>query len=355
MKKPKVTVILTSFNHAKYLREAIDSVLSQTFQDFEFIIWDDASTDDSWNIIQSYTDTRISSFRNETGKRGIYGINKTISEIAKGEYIAIHHSDDAWQHDKLQKQIDFLQDHSQYGAVFTNVVAIDEQSSPLLDQDHLYATIFNQPNRSRQSWLYSFFSEGNSLCHPSVLIRKECYSQCGLYRYGFAQLGDFDMWVRLCMKYEIFVLPEKLTKFRVRENEANASGNTLENRSRYFFEYYMILKNYLEIDSFEEFKTIFKLTNKYDNGNNFLKEFVFAMTLLDKGSFVLAKFLGLEIILEQLNDSVSSRLIKEAYDFDYMDFIELSAKYGVANKTVEENELELHQLVSTNKINVEHN
>ncbi len=330
---PKVTVILTSFNHAKYLREAIDSVLHQTFQNYEFIIWDDASSDNSWEIIKSYSDPRIVSFRNDTSQRGIFGINKSISEIAKGEYIAIHHSDDIWQSDKLEKQFDFLQEHSQYGAVFTNALAIGEDSNPLQQSDHHYTTVFNQPNRTRYEWLYHFFTEGNALCHPSVMIRKECYSHCGLYRYGFAQLGDFDMWVRLCMKYEIFVLPEKLIKFRVRDNEKNSSGNTSKNRARISFEFYTILKNYLSIETFEEFAAIFERAKKYQNENVFLKEFVYGMILLDEGILALAKLLGLELILEQLNNPSKARLIKEIYNFDYLDLVQLSAKYGIANIT----------------------
>lgn len=101
----KVSIILTSFNHAKYLREAIESALNQTFSDFELIIWDDASTDDSWEIIQSYSDPRIKSFRNDVRRRGIYGINRAISEVAEGEYIAIHHSDDVWELNKLALRI----------------------------------------------------------------------------------------------------------------------------------------------------------------------------------------------------------------------------------------------------------
>ena len=77
---PKVSIILTSFNHEKYLREAIDSVLNQSFKDFELIIWDDASADGSWEIIKSYTDPRIILFRNEVTRRGGYGINKAISD-----------------------------------------------------------------------------------------------------------------------------------------------------------------------------------------------------------------------------------------------------------------------------------
>ena len=105
---PKVTVILTSFNHAKYIREAIESALNQTYGDFELIIWDDASTDESWDIINSYSDPRIRVFRNERTMRAMFGINKCIAELASGEYIAIHNSDDIWETEKLARQVEFL-------------------------------------------------------------------------------------------------------------------------------------------------------------------------------------------------------------------------------------------------------
>ena len=132
---PRISIILTSFNHAKYLREAIESALNQTFQDFEIIIWDDASVDNSWEIIQSYRDTRIKAFRNDEQRRGVFGINKAISEVAQGEYIAIHHSDDVWELEKLEKQAAFLDSHADIGAVFTNAFAIDEDGFPLTERE----------------------------------------------------------------------------------------------------------------------------------------------------------------------------------------------------------------------------
>lgn len=104
---PKVSVILTSYNHSKYIRKSIESVLKQTYTDFELIIWDDASTDNSWNIISEYTDERIRAIRNESNQYMAYFRN-AVSEVAQGEYIAIHHSDDVWGADKLEKQVAFL-------------------------------------------------------------------------------------------------------------------------------------------------------------------------------------------------------------------------------------------------------
>ncbi len=329
---PKISVILTSFNHEKYIQEAIDSVLNQTFTDFELIIWDDASTDNSWNLINQYSDPRIKAFRNDEQKRGVWGINKAISEVATGEYIAIHHSDDVWVRDKLEKQLAFLEAHSDIGAVFTNALAITEDGSPLVDEKHFYFDIFDQPNRTRFEWLRFFFSNGNALCHPSVLIRKSCYEDCGLYRFGLAQVGDFDMWIRLCLKYEIHVLPEMLVRFRVRESEANASGNRPENRIRGLYEYYKLLRLYKSITNFDDLVKVFPASETYRCNNEGDTSFALAMIALEEKPFCFTPLLGLDILFEAISDPQRAATIKRLYNFDYISFIRLTAQYDVFSR-----------------------
>ncbi|NLJ19748.1 MAG: glycosyltransferase, partial [Bacteroidales bacterium] len=128
-KNIKVSIVLSSYNHEKYIKKAIDSALNQTFSDFELIIWDDASSDTSWQIISSYTDPRIRAFRNEKNLGG-GNAKKAITEIAVGEYIAIHHSDDIWEPDKLEKQVAFLDANPEIGAVFSQAQIIDENGDP---------------------------------------------------------------------------------------------------------------------------------------------------------------------------------------------------------------------------------
>ena len=126
LKRPLVSVILTSYNHAKFLRASIESVLGQTYKDFELIIVDDCSSDESWDIICSYSDDRIRKVRHFYN----YGsgvLKDTINRYARGKYIAVHHSDDVWMLDKLQKQLDFLTRHREYKIVFTNVSVINEE------------------------------------------------------------------------------------------------------------------------------------------------------------------------------------------------------------------------------------
>ena len=119
-------------------------------------------------LFKSYADPRIKIFRNSVNQGPTYAFNKVIFDLALGKYIAIHHSDDVWELNKLQVQVDFLDAHQDIGAVFTNAQPIDERGVPLIDKNHFYYSIFSQPNRSRHEWLRYFFSSGNALCHPSI-------------------------------------------------------------------------------------------------------------------------------------------------------------------------------------------
>jgi glycosyltransferase involved in cell wall biosynthesis len=326
---PKVSVILTSYNHAKYLRESISSVLDQTFSDFELIIGDDASTDESWNIIKSYDDPRIHAFKHEYNEMGGIIQEVLLNKSASGEYIAIHHSDDIWEAQKLEKQVAFLDSHPEIGAVFTNATPIGELGELFVDKTHIYFHVFDQPNRSRYEWLNFFFNHGNALCHPSVLIRKVCYEKCGSYRYGLLQLGDLDMWVRLCMEYEIYVMPERLVRFRIRDNMANASGGLIENHIRHHNDFFHVLDNYRRISSYEELVRIFPSARKYyrPGGSDVL--FILGMIALESERFRSIELFGLDLLFEALNDPSRARKVKELYGFDVGKFMRLSGSHDI--------------------------
>lgn len=325
----RISVILTSFNHGKYIRETIDSILNQTLADFELIILDDCSADNSWGLINQYSDPRIKAFRSVKQGEVAYRMNHAISELALGEYIAIHHSDDVWELDKLEKQAAFLNANPEIGAVFTNALAIGEDSLPIADESHKYSSVFDQPNRTRHEWLRFFFNHGNALCHPSVLIRKSCYEDCGLYRYGMAQLPDFDMWIRLCLKYEIHVLPEKLIKFRVRDNEANASGGRSDTRIRTQYEFYKLLPNYRSLARFDELVKVFPSAEKYNRNEETDIDFVLGMTVLEQQPFPFALLFGQDILFEVLSDPMRAANIKRLYDFSHSDFMVLTGQHDI--------------------------
>jgi glycosyltransferase involved in cell wall biosynthesis len=319
----KVSVILTSFNHGRFIRESIESVLNQTFEDLELIVWDDASSDGSWDIIQSYRDSRVKAFQNERNKGPAFGVNKAISEIALGEYIAITHSDDAWLPEKLERQVAFLESNPNVGAVFTWVQAIDENG--------VYSTTdwFNRSNQSRWKWLCELFNEHNHLNHPSVLIRKACYDQVGVYSDTLAQIPDAEMWVRLLLAYSIHVIPEALTLHRLFSDQRNTSGARPEVVVRLNNEWNVLRENFLRITSADEVHQIFSdLPRAHPVGRSNIK-FLLAMACLKQCENKSAWQLGLRWLFELVDGAESRKEIYDSYGFSYLDFIGLSGKYDV--------------------------
>jgi glycosyltransferase involved in cell wall biosynthesis/predicted O-methyltransferase YrrM len=243
---PTVSVILTSYNHEEFIREAIESVLSQSFTDYELIIWDDASTDKSWSIINSYHDGRIRTFRNACNTCGEY-FDDALA-CTQGKYIAIHHSDDGWEPSKLARQVQILDESPDVGACFTHVTAIDELGTAIGDDKNHYTSVFAQHTRSRQEWLRHFFFKGNALCNPSVLIRRECYASIGTFNLGLYQLPDLHLWIRLCLVHEIHIIPEKLVRFRVdTKGMSSQSAPTPANIIRHQHEMIHVLEAYRSI------------------------------------------------------------------------------------------------------------
>ena len=330
MTHPKVTVILTSYNHAPFLGAAIESVIAQSFRDFELVILDDASTDNSWEIITAFNDARIRCVRSDVPGKVLDNLNKAIRE-AHGEYIAIHHSDDLWVADKLEKQVRHLDAHKDVGAVFTHVQVIDEQGQAVDDADNYFVKTLNPANRTRHEWLRYFFCTGNALCHPSVLIRKQCYDVCGAYNYGAVCLGDFDMWVRLCKHFEIYILEEKLTQFRYFMDHSNASGNKQGFQSVAQFTFYTILWHFTTIQSFEELCRIFPEAREFDRGENTVCKFALAMVALSINLFHFMPLFAVNLLHDCLMCDTTRDTLQIYYNFDRNSYADILRKYDPLN------------------------
>lgn len=135
----KVSVILTSYNHEKFIRRSIESVLKQTYKDFKLIIVDDCSSDSSWDIIQQFKDERIVAVRNPKNMR-TEGFYNALHKYVDGTYLAVHHSDDEWMPDKLEKQVAFMDIHTEVAACFTQVQVIDECENNYSDEEGFIIT-----------------------------------------------------------------------------------------------------------------------------------------------------------------------------------------------------------------------
>lgn len=255
---PKVSICMAAYNHELYVKTAIQSVLDQTFTDWELIITDDFSTDRTPHIIREFKDPRIKFFQH-TQNQGIAATTANCVNMSQGEYIAILNSDDAYRPQKLEKQVKFLDEHPEVAAVFSHTWFINRWGK---DYNKLnigfYSNkrnIFNRPNRSRWEWLNFFFYHGNTLCDPSVLARRRVYTEIAPPDPRFPIAGDYNRWVRLCLQHEIHIIPEILLDFRL--HGKNVSGKWFGKMPKISWELMLTLRNYLEITDPEDIRRIF--------------------------------------------------------------------------------------------------
>lgn len=328
---PRVSVIIPSYNHEKYVAEAIQSVLDQTFEDFEIVITDDGSSDRTVDVIEGFKDKRIRLFTFEENQGACVAARKCLDE-ASGEYVAMLSSDDVFLPGKLEKQVKFLDEHPEIYAVFGYARIIDEDGADFNDENHFYSSIFRQPNRTRHEWLRHFFFHGNCLCHPSALICRKLYDEIGCYDERFHQLPDFDFWVRTCLRHDIHVLPEELIKFRVRAGEANVSGNRPVVMRRAYFEFSRIYRHYLEIDSVKEFLKIFpEAKDRWEGMEDGLISFYLAMVAVEIESFYpVHQRLAVDTLFDLLGDREKLERLDKKHGFRHRDFIKLTGKYDAA-------------------------
>jgi len=209
---PKVSVLMTVFNGEQYLGECIDSVLNQTFKDFEFLIIDDCSTDSSRKIIRSYKDKRIRYTENHKNISQVRSLNIGL-EQARGKYIARLDQDDLMIGNRLERQSVFLDNRPDIAVAGTWGEVIDN-SGRVFTKCHL-------PVRYEEI-VANALSLGYFLMHPSVIFRKDAVLDEGKYNETLPFAEDYDLWTRLLLKrYKFVNIPEFLIKFRFHKESSS--------------------------------------------------------------------------------------------------------------------------------------
>ncbi|MHC5752547.1 MAG: glycosyltransferase [Nostoc sp.] len=329
---PLISVTMTTYNHEKYIGEAVESVLNQTYKNFELIIVNDGSNDKTDEIIRKFRDERITYIYQENQGTSS-AINRAILD-SKGEYIAFMSGDDICYPHRLETQYNYLVT-SQNKVVFSWVDFIDENSQIITDS-HFAENFFNHPNKTRSEVLRDFFFNGNYINAATGFICRELILDAGLFNLASIQLQDFEMWLKLLKKYELFILNEKLIKYRIRS--ANANLSSASNQARSNFELSQIYKNIFNDVPIAIFKESFSNQIKKPDFSSEIeykleKAFLY---LLHNLHFI--QCIGAEKLFELLQNQDILDIAKQKYKFGLIELYQLTKNLDATNFVL------LHQL-----------
>lgn len=213
MSVPSISVAMSVYNNAPYLALAIESILAQSFGDFEFLIVNDGSKDESRAIIDGFAarDPRIRPIHQEN--RGLVASLNRMLDEARAPLIARMDGDDISLPDRFEKQIAFLSDNPDHGVIGTWATCIDENGVPRGDCGEKPVT---------HEEMVASFESGPLLCHPSVIMRRDVVRAIGGYRAAYRHCEDYDLWLRLGSVTRLANLRERLILYRHSESQVSS-------------------------------------------------------------------------------------------------------------------------------------
>ena len=196
-----ISVVIPTYNRAHMVGRSIRSVLEQTFQDFELIIVDDGSTDNTEEVVRSFGDGRIRYVRHEQNK-GEAAARNTGVKLAEGKYVASQDSDDEWLPEKLARQVEILDNSPpEVGVVYTGFWKTQNGR-----KTYIPFSWVKQPNGN----LHKQLLRGNFIGSPVTLIRKECFEKAGMFDERLTNVVDWELWIRISKHYHFRYIAEPL-------------------------------------------------------------------------------------------------------------------------------------------------
>jgi len=217
---PKVSVIIPCYNGAQFIREAIESVLSQTYQHLELIVVDDGSTDNSLGVIKQYlSDSRVKVLTHEQNE-GIPAARNTGIRSSKGQYIAFLDQDDLWKPKKIEAQVKLFNslNDPELGIIFTNLMYIDCKGKAIgtWKENNSLNLIYE---RDKIEIIVELF-RGNIIPTVTAMIRKECFDKVGLLNENLHGADDYEFWLRAAGTFKMEYINDPLVKKRIHKDSA---------------------------------------------------------------------------------------------------------------------------------------
>ena len=203
----KLSVIVASYNHAKYLEGCVQSILNQTYQDFELIIVNDGSTDNTDEVVSRFSgNEKVRYIKQNNAGQAIATNNGIVA--AKGDLIAFLDADDLWDHTKLEKQIGLFTRNST-GVVYSRLKLIDADGLPVAMPS------LNQYYVPRSGRITEHLLFENFIPYSSTIVRRECFDKFGMFNPEYKNGLDWDLWLRISTEYEFDFVNEPLLLYRM--------------------------------------------------------------------------------------------------------------------------------------------
>lgn len=322
--KPLISIVMANYNNGEIINKTIESVLNQTYNNIQFIIIDDASTDSSRKVIEKYAkkDKRIEAYFEKENHNFCVASNIGMSKV-KGEFITRIDSDDTWEKDKLSKQYDYFSKNKKCDILFTGSNIIDQNDNIVNEQFKEFYEVFNTPQLTREEYIRYLFFKGNCFCHCSVMMKTSLFKEIGLYNNMFIQLQDYEYWIRVIKKVNIYKLDEKLVNVRrFNEKKKNISQINDRNYQRLLNETFLIKEKFLDDIPDDLFIRTFK--EYFTNKNASKKEEIECEKI-----FLLSKICNLEKMItftnirqleKVLNNEKYREKLEKTYHYNINDF-----------------------------------
>lgn len=316
---PKISVVMSVYNGERFLKEAIDSVLSQSFQDFEFIIINDGSKDSSLSIINGYSDERIKLIDNGINKGLIYSLNEGFNK-AKGKYILRFDADDICLKDRFKIQYEYMEENPQ-------VAMMSAYATWFVDGCKFIGnTIRSQ--RSYEEIKAKFIFE-NHINHSCVILRRDIVEKEN-YRYDkkYLHIEDYGLWLEIAKKYKVATLDKVLLKCRISRSSVTSTANR-DMRARQqiyniiYDEIYELIGYTPDLEDYEKHFEISMVQNLKNSRFTLEEKVKYLKKLLTANN---EKFIDNERLKEEMANQIYKNAVYSSTYKDYknMDFYNLN-------------------------------
>lgn len=298
---PVVTVLMPVFSCEKYIRESINSILNQTYRNFEFIIIDDASTDLTVNFIMDFKDERIKIIQNELNSGPSVSLNRGMLE-SKGKFLAIMHGDDIADSRRINSQVKYMISNPDVAVLGCQYLTINQSNKKIISKSRLPL---------HHDSIVASLLFANPICHPTVMLRKESLANLGLqYEHEFRLCEDYDLWTRLALRGLKFHNLDIIgLSYRRHSQQASSAKSSKEQE-----QFEIIKHKYREkCDSkLDEMASLLDNFNLLD-----LDKIVFLISkLTESNKFKAVLYKKLRIAIHQ-----SIKLNQQIYKFDIFDYL----------------------------------